>query len=181
MHKGLLMDTQTRICKQARTEFSVLKGSDLPLSGRALVELLRAVLQKGVPVRFQARGFSMAPFIKNKDLVTVSPFQGDRAGLGDILAFVHPETQGLCVHRIVRKKGDLYVTRGDNRSENDERVPQESILGFVTGVQRDGKQVFLGLGPERFLIAFLGRRGILFPLLFPLWRIVRPFMRRPAR
>ena len=158
-----------------------MKGSDLPLSGRGLVDLLRAVLHKGVPVRFQAKGFSMAPFIKNNDVVTISPLQGERAGLGDIIAFVHPETQGLCVHRIVRKKGDLYVTRGDNRSENDERVPQESILGFVTGVQRDGKQVFLGLGPERFLIAFLGQKGLFFPIFLPLWRIFRPFTRRSER
>jgi len=167
--------------EQNKVGFSVLKGSDLPLSRRGLVDLLRAVLSKGVPVRFQAKGFSMAPFIKNNDVVTISPLQGERAGLGDIIAFVHPETQGLCIHRIVRKKGDLYVTKGDNRSETEESVPIENILGSVARVQRDGKQVFLGLGPERFLIAFLGRRGILFPLLFPLWRIVRPFMRRPAR
>ena len=158
-----------------------MKGSDLPLSRRGLVDLLRAVLSKGVPVRFQAKGFSMAPFIKNNDVVTISPLQGERAGLGDIIAFVHPETQGLCIHRIVRKKGDLYVTKGDNRSQTEESVPIENILGSVTRVEREGKQTFLGLGPERFLIAFLIRRGLLFPLLLPLWKVVRPFMRRTTR
>jgi signal peptidase I len=167
--------------KRTRPEFSIIKGSELSLSGRALVDLLDAVLQKGMDARFQAKGFSMAPFIKNNDVVTISPLQGERAGLGDIIAFAHPETQGLCIHRIVRKKGDLYVTKGDNRSETEESVPIENILGSVTRVQRDGKQVFLGLGPERCLIGFLGRRGLLFPLLLPLWNIVRPFMRRSAR
>lgn len=164
-----------------KAKFSVVKGSDLPLSGRALVDLLRAVLHKGAPARFQAKGFSMAPFIKNKDLVTVSPLLTGRPGLGEIVAFVHPETQGLCIHRIVSKKDDLYVTKGDNRFETEERVPIENILGSVTRVERDGKQVFLGIGTERFLIATLTRRSLLFPLLFPLWRIVRPFMRRSAR
>jgi len=167
--------------EQNKAAFSVLKGSDLPLSGRGLVDLLRAVLQKGVPVRFQAKGFSMSPFIKNNDVVTISPGQGTRPGLGDIIAFAHPETQGLCIHRIVCNKDGFFVTKGDNRSQTDESVPIENILGSVARVERDGKQIFLGLGSERFLIAFLGRRGLLFPILLPLWRLVRPFMRRSTR
>ena len=159
----------------------MMKGSDLPLSGRGLVDLLRAVLSKGVPVRFQAKGFSMSPFIKNNDVVTISPLQGTQPSLGDIIAFAHPETQGLYIHRIVRNKCGFCVTKGDNRSQTEESVPIENILGSVTRVERDGRHVFLGLGPERFLIAFLGRRGLLFPFLFPLWRILRPFMRRSAR
>ena len=166
---------------RAKPEFSIMKGSDLPLSGRGLVDLLRAVLHKGVPVRFQAKGFSMSPFIKNNDVVTISPLQGTQPSLGDIVAFAHPETQGLYIHRIVRNKGGFCVTKGDNRSQTEESVPIENILGSVTRVERDGRHVFLGLGPERFLIAFLGRRGLLFPFLFPLWRILRPFMRRSAR
>ena len=167
--------------KGTKPEFSIMKGSDLPLSGRGLVDLLRAVLSKGVPVRFQARGFSMSPFIKNNDVVTISPLQGTQPSLGDIVAFAHPETQGLYIHRIVRNKDGFCVTKGDNRSQTEESVPIENILGSVTRVERDGRHVFLGLGPERFLIAFLGRRGLLFPFLFPLWRILRPFMRRSAR
>ena len=167
--------------ERAKPAFAIARGSDLFLSGRALVELLQAMLQKGLPVRFEAKGFSMSPFIRNKDVVTVSPLKRQRPGLGDIIAFAHPETQGLCIHRIVRKKEGAYVTKGDNLSDADERVLEENILGFVTRVERDGNRVFLGLGPERFLIAFLGRRGRLFPLLLPLWKGVRPLVRRSAR
>ena len=174
------MADQTGIAKRTRPEFSVMKGGDLPLSGRSLVELLRAVLGKGAPVRFQARGFSMSPFIKNEDVVTISPLKGKRPGLGDIIAFVHGETEGLCIHRIVAKKAGFYVTKGDNISDTAESVPRENILGFVARVEREGKEVFLGLGPERYLIALLGRRGLLFPLLLPVWRVVRPFIKRTA-
>lgn len=167
--------------ERTKPTFAVLKGNELSLSGPALVQLLRAVLDKGAPVRFQAKGFSMSPFIKNKDVVTISPLKCKQPGLGDIIAFVHPETEGLCIHRIVRKKDSIYVTKGDNISKTDECVPRENILGFVIKVERQGKQVFLGLGPERFLIAFLGCRGLLFPLLLPLWKVVRPFLRRSAR
>jgi hypothetical protein len=166
------------IDKPTKPEFSVIKGSNLSLSGRALVELPQAVLHRGAAVRFQAKGFSMSPFIRDKDVVTLSPLKGKRPGLGNIIAFVHPETGGLCIHRIVRQKDGIYVAKGDNISEADECVPTESILGFVTRVERNGKQVFLFLGPERYLIAFLNRRGLLFPLLLPLWRVIRPFLKR---
>jgi signal peptidase I len=174
------MGAQTRIDKQIRPEFSVTKGSDLPLSGRSLVAILRAVLEKGAPARFQAKGFSMSPFIKNNDVVTISPLKGKRPGLGEIIAFVHRETGGLCVHRIVRKEGAFYITKGDNIAESAESVPAENILGLVARVERGGKEVFLCLGPERYLVALLGRRGLLFPLLLPVWRVVRPIFKRTA-
>ena len=166
--------------ERTRPEFAVVKGSELSLSGPALVQLLRAVLDKGAPVRFRAKGFSMSPFIKNEDLVTLSPLQNASPGMGDVIAFVLQGTDKLCVHRVVGKKGDFYVTKGDNTSEADESVPREKILGFVTRVERDGKEVFLGLGPERFVIAFLGCRGLLLPLILPVWKVIRAMIKRSA-
>ena len=164
--------------KKARAEFAVVKGSEISLSGPGLVQLFRAVLDKGAPVRFRAKGFSMSPFIKNRDVITLSPLQDASPGLGDVIAFVSRDTEKLCVHRVVGKKGDFYVTKGDNICEPDDSVPGENILGFVTRVERDGKEVFLGLGPSRFLIAFLSRRGILVPFLLPVWKAVRPIIKR---
>jgi signal peptidase I len=164
--------------ERTKPEFAVLKGSDLPLSGPALVQLLRAVLGKGVPVRFRAKGFSMSPFLKNEDVVTLSPLQSTSPRAGDVIAFVLQGTDKLCVHRVVGKKDNLYVTKGDNSAEADESVPIQNILGFVTRVERDGKEVFLGLGPERILIAFLGRRGLLLPLILPVWKVFRTIVKR---
>ena len=161
-----------------KPKFAIMKGRDLPLSGPALVQLLRAVLGKGVPVRFRAKGFSMSPFIKNEDVVTLSPLKDASPSVGDVIALVPQGTDKLCVHRVVGKKGDLWVTKGDNSSEADESVPIESILGFATRVERDGKEVFLGLGPERFLIAFLGGRGLLLPLILPMWKLLRIIVKR---
>jgi len=168
------------ISQGTKPKFAIVKGSELSLSGPALVQLLRAVLDKGAPVRFRAKGFSMSPFIKNEDVVTLYPLQNASPGVGDVIAFVLRETDKLCVHRVVGKKGDFYVTKGDNSSEADESVPRENILGFVTRVERGGKEVFLGLGPERFLIGFLGGRGLLLPLILPVWKVVRLFIKRSA-
>lgn len=154
------------------------KGGELSLSGPALVDLLQAVLNRGAPFRFRAKGFSMSPFIRDGDVVIVSPLAGTSPGLGSVVAFVHPETERLVVHRVVGKRGDSYLIRGDNAPEEDSLVPEGNILGWVRRVERDGKRVFLGLGPERFLIAFLTRRGLLLPLLLPVWRLLRPIIRR---
>jgi hypothetical protein len=154
------------------------KSGELKLSGSALVEILQAVLDKQVPFRFRAKGFSMTPFIKDGDVITVSPLTGVLPCLGDVVAFTQPETGRLAVHRIVGKKGRYFLLKGDNIYSGQDAVPQKNLLGFVKIVERNGKQVFLGLGPERFLIALLTRTGLLFRLLTPLRKLVRLFVKR---
>jgi hypothetical protein len=67
--------------------------------------------------------------------------------------------------------------RGDNSLQADGFFPKTSILGRVERVERNGKRVYLGLGPERFLIAFLTRTNLLLPVLRPVWRVFRPVVR----
>jgi len=139
-------------------------------------ELLDAVLAKGSDCRFQAQGHSMAPFIKDGDVVTISPLPSS-PGIGQVVASLHPETRRLAIHRVVGKKADAYLIKGDNASEADGLVRRENILGSVKRVERKGRKVSLCLGPERFIIAFLSRRGLLSPLLLPLRKLLRPFVR----
>jgi len=147
------------------------KGEGLFLSGTVLLELLKAVLEKGVPFRFQAKGFSMSPFIRDGDVVTVSPSFDGTPHLGDVVAVIQPETGRLIIHRVVRGKGSSYVTRGDNIAKEDGLVSVEDILGFVTKVERKGERVVVGFGPERILIAILSRCGLLTPLLLPMRKL----------
>ena len=148
------------------------------LPGDAFAELLQAVLSKGSLFRFQAKGFSMSPFIKDSDVVTVSPFLDATPQLGDVVAFNLLGTKKLVIHRVVSKKGNSCMIRGDNSFEADGLVPRAGILGRVARVERNGKRIILGLGPERCLIAFLTRRKLLFPIMVPVWKAVRPLMRR---
>jgi signal peptidase I len=151
---------------------------EISLSGPALIELLRAVMDKGLPFRFRAKGVSMSPFIKDGDVITVSPLFGALPRRGDVVAYTHPQTQRLVVHRIVAKKGDYFIVKGDNTSNTDDLILKANILGHVTRVKRNGKKIIIGLGPERFLIALLTRRGLLFPLLYPLKQVVGSIIRR---
>ncbi len=152
-------------------------GGVLSLSGPALQEFLRAVLPRGVFLRFKARGFSMHPFIQDGDVVTVSP-RGGEPRPGDVVACCHPKTQKLIVHRVTALQAGGYLIRGDNAPEGDGLVPLQDILGLVTRVERNGRRVLLGRGPERRLLAFLVRRDLLQPLLFRVRQVLRPLRRR---
>jgi len=105
----------------------------------------------------------MSPFIRDGDVVTVSPCPRDTMGLGDVVAFVQPCSGRLAVHRVVGRGRDSWRIRGDNTPEADGWIGHDDILGRVTRVERAGKRVRLGLGPERVLIALFSRRGWLQP------------------
>lgn len=144
---------------------TVVKAQELPLSGHALLDLTQAVLARGIPIRFRARGWSMAPFIRDGDVITVAPLLQARPDVGEVIAFVRPEDLNLVVHRIVARRGASVLIQGDNGiDETDGIIPQENLLGRVTQIERNGRPVRLGLGPERFVIAWLSRTRLLVPL-----------------
>ncbi|MFC1857288.1 S24/S26 family peptidase [Thermodesulfobacteriota bacterium] len=153
------------------------KGAELSLSGVTLVELSRAVLEKGAQFRFRAKGFSMFPFIKDCDIITIAPFLGRPLRLGDVVVFVHQETGKPVLHRLVGKRTDFYLIKGDNSSGTDSLAQESNILGYVRKVERNGNKVYLGLGLERFLIALLARTGLLQPSLLLMRNLVRPIFR----
>jgi len=148
---------------QKPTLFTI-KGRELPLSSQALIELMREVLGKELPFRFQARGWSMSPFIRDGDVITVAPLLKTRPGLGEVVAFIHPETAHPVVHRIVARKETGWMIQGDNLGPpHDGLVPPANILGRVTRIERQGRRVWLGLGLERYGITLLARLGLLYP------------------
>jgi signal peptidase I len=67
-----------------------------------LIELLHATLARGASFRFRTSGFSMDPFIRDGDVITVSALSEGSPGLGDVVAFVQKETPKLAVHQIGR-------------------------------------------------------------------------------
>jgi hypothetical protein len=162
---------------QVKPALFTKKRGELALSSQQLEKLMRGVLGKGACFRFQGKGFSMSPFIKDGDVLTIAPMKGAAPGFGDVVVFTHPNTGKLIIHRIIGKKAGSYLTRGDNAPEGDGLISRAAILGRVIKVERDGKKPFLGLGPDRFIIAFMTRTGLL-PLVWPVWRFVRFFMRR---
>jgi hypothetical protein len=148
------------------------------LSGNeVLPELVKDILGKGVECRLQVKGYSMSPFIKDSDVVTISPISDSLPGFGDVIAFIHPKTDKLIIHRVVWEIGDACIVKGENAAEPDGLIERKHMIGIITGVERKGRKVLFGLGPERFLIALLTRTNLLLPILRPVWRVFRPIAR----
>jgi len=157
-----------------KPSLKVNEEGELSLSGEALGKLLQAVLNSGASFRFRAKGYSMSPFIKDEDIITISPLLS-KIRPGQIVAFLHPETGKLVVHRVIKKKGDFYLIKGDRGLDIDGEIPRGDILGTVTDVEREGKKVSLGLGSGRSLIAFFSSKRLLHLILFPVKKIVNLF------
>ncbi len=157
---------------------SITEDTGVSLSGAALTDLLQAVVSRGSLFTLQAKGFSMSPLIRDGDVVTISPLHGTSPRVGDVVAFIHPEIKRVFIHRVVRKIGDSYMMKGDNSPDGDGPVLKAKMLGLVTRVDRDKKRITLGLGPERYLIAFLSRKNLLLSLLHPAPKMINLFARK---
>ena len=136
------------------------RGSSRSLSVPELVGLTREILHRGVPFRFSAPGTSMSPFIRDGDIITIAPCDPATCRPGDVVGFVRPpDSQAFVVHRVVALEDGGCRIRGDNTREDDGIIPYDCIAGRVIRVERAGKPVRLGLGPERYVIALLSRNG----------------------
>lgn len=102
-----------------------------------LGEILDAVLARGTSVRFQARGFSMHPLIRDRDVVTVSPLPQRGLRAGDLIAFRRPANGSLILHRILHAGQDGFLVRGDNLPAPDGLVLAADVIGLITLVERD--------------------------------------------
>lgn len=132
-------------------------SDEFRLSNSGQLELLRAIVERGVPLRTSVRGFSMTPFIRDHDVLTIAPINGRAPRVGEVVAFTQTDTERLAFHRVLAKVRDTWLICGDNCLETDGLVPYKHILARVVRVERNGREVRLGLGREARLIAWLQR------------------------
>jgi hypothetical protein len=136
------------------------------LTSSQLADLMQAVLGRGLPFRFRAAGHSMSPFIRDGDLITLAPFKNKPPALGEMVAFTLPPSQVLFVHRIIAQHNPNYLIQGDNNPCGpDGEIPLSTIIGRVIQIERSGKLIHFGLGPERLLIAYLSLHHLLIPMI----------------
>lgn len=87
--------------------------------------------QKGV-VQLTVHGNSMFPILKDGDLVTIE--KGHQYNLGDVVAYfmVVDDKLKIIVHRIVLKRRDYLLTKGDNNNFIDNiKVKNTMVLGVA--------------------------------------------------
>ena len=93
--------------------------------------LSQALLSDGLGFRFRARGRSMAPAIRDGDLVHVRPVVIEKLRRGDIVLFA--DDRGFRAHRLVfvDRGRDVFITRGDAGVEIDVALSSPQLLGKV--------------------------------------------------
>ena len=131
-------------------------GKELPLSGAALLELMRAALARVRAFPLPCSGFEHGALHPRRDVITVSPLVGPAArGRAKSWLSSGPESGKLVVHRVVDVRGGsggrggVAVIRGDAlHGHPDEIVPFENILGNVTRIERDGRLRAAGSRPR---------------------------------
>ncbi len=134
------------------------------LSGSGLLDLMAATLERGASFRFTARGCSMDPFMRDGDVLLVGPLRR-KPELGRVVAVRDSVSGRLVVHRVVARTRGGVLVRGDGAGRADGEATPGDVLGVVGGVERRGRRVHLGQGPERVPIALLSRAGLLVPLV----------------
>jgi hypothetical protein len=77
--------------------------------------LSRELVNCGLPVRLRVRGQSMAPLIRDGDVIRVIPVSVDQVAVGDVILF--RTGTGLLAHRVIERDQDptgvRLITRGD--------------------------------------------------------------------
>ena len=137
-----------------------------------LLELSRDILEKGKSVRFQAKGWSMRPFIRDGDFIVVSPIENSSIKTGDVVFYLTTENK-VIVHRVIRKykkKGRMTVLiKGDASFSSPEKVEIQNVLGKVVAVERNGRK-------KRLDTKFYQIKGLLFAGISPFSRWTYPFL-----
>lgn len=120
--------------------------------------LIVDLLLQGLSVEFEVTGSSMAPMIRSHDVISVAPIDPNRLRFGDVVAWIRGQDH-LVVHRIIQLGRHSVETRGDAVGQPDGEVQKGRIVGRVVELSRDGRRSHFGLGPERWVLARLSRRG----------------------
>lgn len=118
------------------------------------VETWRAFALSGVhvPVRLTVTGNSMRPLIRpNRDVVTMLP-PSRPPRPGDIVLFPSPGNGGgYVLHRVVKARGELVKTMGDNCNRPDGWMRAGEICGIAVSIRRGERTVNPATLPMRGL------------------------------
>ena len=105
------------------------------------------ILGQGSYLRFRAHGNSMAPFIRNGDIVLVEPKKASELHIGDIVFYRRAGGRHVA-HRLIGKSGNdgslVLITRGDNMRHLDASVFPEQVLGKVIRIEGQGRYLCIG-------------------------------------
>lgn len=116
-------------------------------------------LNLGKSVVFHVSGNSMLPFLKHGEKILLCPLKSDSPTVGEII--LSRSSYGIVLHRVVRIKNGKIWLAGDGNLAQHEIVEKDQLLGVMTAVIRNGKNVYLDTKSKKILGLF--------------WYYLRPF------
>lgn len=105
-------------------------------------------------------GDSMAPMLRQRRNTVVLRTPKGRAKRYDVILFLRPDGRYV-LHRVIRVTEDGYITRGDNRRQNDAPVPEEQLLAVMDGYYKKKKYISPTSLRYRIYVALWGRPNFL--------------------
>jgi len=139
-----------------------------------LIELSKDIFRKGKSIRFQAKGWSMRPFIRDGDFIVVSPIEDSSIKTGDVVFYLTTENK-VIVHRVIKKyKKDkdnriMMFIKGDAAFSSPEKTEMQNVLGKVIAVERNGRK-------KRLDTKLYKIKGLLFAGISPFSQWTYPFL-----
>lgn len=152
-----------------------------PLKNFELLKLSRDLLARSTSIRFQAKGWSMRPFIRDGDLITVSPPWNSPVRVGDVVLYKNTDER-VIVHRVIRKTktegGLVFFIKGDATLGQPEEVHTKSVLGRVSAIDRNGQEKRLDTKLHRTIGLIFARLYAFSHWIYPIGSIVKHGGRR---
>ena len=99
-------------------------------------DLVQEFLDTGNSFRFQARGRSMWPTIRDGEFLHVEPLGDRQLRLGEVVLFRRGGV--FKAHRVIRRNRDFVLVRGDACIDSDGWIAVAEILGRVVAAERGG-------------------------------------------
>ncbi len=107
--------------------------------------LRKEAIKQGHSVQTVASGYSMFPFLRKGDLLTVEPVPMERIKRGDIVVFESEEK--WIAHRVIKIHSNDgligFTTRGDARVSRDPVINKTNYIGLVPSIERGSQKISL--------------------------------------
>lgn len=123
---------------------------ELIVSTADIAELSQVILQKNRSFSCKVHGNSMIPFIFNGDVITFRKFDISKISVYDVVIF-ESSKGGLTVHRIVSKRNDTFMIRGDSNCQYTQMINADSIIGRLSQIKRRDKIIRINEGIYHFM------------------------------
>lgn len=132
--------------------------------------LYKDLLEKTQSFYMQVKGGSMYPFVRNGDSIEVLPLKQEYNNIkkGEIILFTR--NNYFYVHRVIKKAGDNFITKGDFSFGTDGNIPKNDIFARVISVQRNGRKIHLHSKLNSFIGLFMASFGFFLQYIFLFFR-----------